>query len=201
MCLPHRGTGTEAASVEVTGKTSVAFHGPDHCWPVLLPSKKERILWQVQLSDKMPFPPLPLLLPFLSSSKGNLCALACSAALALYLNTCSKRKERKNPESYAFPSRLAPSLQLSSAGAACQSHASTNRCDSRALSVQWKRHYSLNCALKAAKCTSLRIFHWDRRFLRALLLRCLDFGFLYLFIFPPFVSWHYSNVQQMICVS
>ena len=144
-----------------------------------------------------PHTPHPLLLPFPSSSKENLCALASFAALALYENTCSKRKERKNPESHAFPCRLAPSLQLSSAGTACQSYASTNRCDSRALSVQWKRHYSLNYALKAAKCTSRRIFHWDRRFLRALLQGAwILVFFIYLFslplcadIIPTFSIW------------
>lgn len=149
--------------------------------------KKERNLWRVQLSGEMPFfPPVPhpLLLPFPLSSKEDLCArLFCCLGTALeYL----QEKERKqNPESHAFPYRLAPSLQLSSARAACQSHASTNRCDSRALSGQWKRHYLLNYALKAAKFTSLRIFHWDRQFLRALLQGAgIWVFFIYLFSFP-----------------
>lgn len=185
--LPCRGVGTKAASVEVNGNPSVALWGPIivdlFCYHQ---KRKKSMTGSAFRRDAFFFPSIPhhLLFPFPLSSKEDLCArlFCCLGTVLEYL----QEKERKqNPESHAFPCRLAPSLQLSSAGAACQSHASTNRCDSRALSGQWKRHYLLNYALKAAKFTSLRIFHWDRQFLRALLQGAgIWVFFIYLFSFP-----------------
>lgn len=184
VCLPCRGVGTKAASVEVNGNPSVAFSRSRSLLTCPVITKKERNLWQGILSESRTFPPLLLTPSFLVLQRKLVRAhLFCCLGTALdYL----QQKERKeNPESHAFPRRLAPSLRLSSAGAACQSRASTNRCDSRALSAQWKRHYSLNRALKAAKFTSLRIFHWGRRFLSALLQGAGIWAcFIYLFPFP-----------------
>lgn len=83
--LPCRGVGTKAASVEVNGNPSVALWGPDHCWPVLLSSKKKEIYDGFSFQARCLFSPL-----FLTPSSfrspcppKKTCVLASFAALAL----------------------------------------------------------------------------------------------------------------------